>query len=142
MADERNDLSPWIHPKSKSWFKVLLRRSNLLLAIEDEMKKPDDQLNIHIVRMALSIAIMLGRTEIWPEEDRDVLRIIANKARKFAQMPPNKIQGKPVSVAEHKIHSRLSEQILLECEIVRRRLGISVRKTKIEAPESWDPFWE
>ncbi len=142
MTNERNDLSPWIHPKSKGWFKVLLRRTNLLIAIEDEMKRPDDQLNIHVVRMALSIAIMLGRPEIWPEEDRDILRIITNKAKKFAQLSPQAKSGKPISVSEHKAHSRLAGQILAECEIVRRRLGISVRKTEIEAPQSWDSFWE
>lgn len=142
MTDQKNDLSPWVHPKSQAWFKALFRRTNLLIALEDELKKPDDQLTIQTVRMILAFAVMLGKPEIWPDSDRDVLKYIANRSRQFARLPPQSLTGKPVTVSEHQAHNKLVDQINIEVEILRRRLGTSVRKSKIKTPPSWEPFWE
>lgn len=139
---EKNDLAPWVHPKSKAWFKVLFRRTNLTMALQDELNRPIEQLDIHIVRMALAMAVMFGKPEIWPEEDRQILKLIVNKAREFARTPPQSVTGKPVSVAEHQAHSKLVKELTAEVELVRRRLGISVLKTKASIPPSWQRFWE
>ena len=142
MTKKTNDLAPWVHPKSKSWFKALFRRTNLLISLEDELKKPDEQLNIHTVRMVLAFAVTLGKPDIWPESDREILKYIANRTREYARKPPQSLSGKPVTVSEHQVHNKLVEQINVEVEILRRRLGTSVRKTKINTPSSWEPFWE
>lgn len=142
MATQRNDLSPWVHPKAKNWFSVLFKRSNLLMAIEDELSQPNDQLNIHIVRMALAFAATLGRPEIWPEKDKAILKLIVNKARQFCREPPQSVAGKPLTVAEHQVHQKLAQAMESEIEIVKRRLGTSVRTNPIATPPTWNPFWE
>ena len=139
---EQNDLTPWVHPKSKAWFQALFRRTNILMSLEDEMKLPPEQLDIHIVRMALSFAVMLSHPDIWPDEDKSILKLIARKAKEFTQLPPKSSSGKAVTVAEHQAHSKLVEEMTSEIELVRRRLGISVRKTRVAIPRSWQPFWE
>lgn len=143
MSEEKgNDLSPWVHPKSQAWFQALFRRTNLLMSLENEMKRPNEQLDIHIVRMALAMAVMFGRPEIWPSGDREVMELVVAKAREFVKLPPQAKSGKAVTVAEHQAHSKLVAEMNSEIEIVRRRLGTSVRKTRVTIPESWRPFWE
>jgi len=139
---EQNDLSPWAHPKAKAWFRALFRRTSLPLALEDELKKPEEQLNIEIVRTLMTFAVLLSRPEIWPKRDHDVLEFIVAKAKEFCDRPAKSSTGKPLTIAEHKAHSRAVAEITHDIELVRRRLGLSVRKSKIHGPASWEPFWE
>lgn len=139
---ETNDLSPWVHPKSQSWFQALFRKSNLAMGLEDELRRPDEQLTPAIMRMILAFAVLLGRPEIWPENERDVLTTILNKARECSKKPPNSATGKPLTLAEHQTHSYNTAELTYEIELLRRRLGVSVRKTEMVAPKSWEPFWE
>jgi hypothetical protein len=139
---EPADLSPWVHPKSQAWFRALFRRTNLIMALEDEINKPDDQLSPEVARLILAISILLGRPEIWPEDDQPTLKKIMRRAKELSQKPPTSGTGKPLSLAEHQAHKNSDTQMTHELEILRRRLGVSVRKTKLGAPPSWEPFWE
>jgi hypothetical protein len=112
------------------------------MALEDELKKPEGQLNIEIIRTAMAMAVLLCRPEIWPSKDRDVLEFLVAKAKEFCDKPAKSSSGKPLTIAEHKAHSRAIAEITHDIELIRRRLGVSVRKSKIGCPPSWEPFWE
>ncbi len=139
---ETTDLSPWVHPKAQSWFHALFRKSNLALALEDELRKPEEQLTPAIMRMILAFAVLLGRPEIWPENERVVLTAIMNKARKYSRQPPKSASGRPLTLAEHQTYTNATAELAYEVELLRRRLGISVRTTPVSTPKSWEPFWE
>ncbi len=139
---EQTQLSPWAHPKARAWFSALFRRTSLPMAIEDELRKPVDQLNIEIIRTAMTFAVLLSRPEIWPQKDRDLLESIVAKAKEFCARPPKSAHGKALTIAEHKTHSKAVAEITHDIELVRRRLGVSVRKSKMSGPKSWEPFWE
>ncbi len=139
---EQTDLSPWIHPKSSAWFGALFRRTSFMLALEDELRKPEDQLSLETVRMMLAFAVMLGRDGVWPERDKGVLKQILQKARDYVKLPPKPKKGKALSIAAHQAHAKRVKEMSHEIELVRRKIGASNRKSKIGAPPSWDPFWE
>lgn len=139
---ETNDLSPWVHPKAKNWFYALFRKSNLAIALEDELRKPEEQLTPAIMRMILAFGVLLGRPEIWPENERDILEAIVDKAKQVSQNPPKSASGKPLTLAEHQTYSHTTAELAYEIELLRRRLGISNRKTPVGTPKSWEPFWE
>jgi hypothetical protein len=136
------DLSPFVHPKAQKWFRALLQRTSLPMALEDELRRPDDQLNLEIVRMILAFAVLLGRPGIWPENENDVLKFIVKRANEFSKMSASSTTGTALTLAEHQAHTKTISELTQEMELVRRRLGISVRKTKISTPRSWAPFWE
>ena len=96
---ESNDLSPWVHPKAKNWFHALFRKSNLALALQDELLKPEELLTPAIMRMILAFGLLLGRPEIWPENERDILMEIMKKAKEYSQNPPQSVSGKPLTLA-------------------------------------------
>ena len=137
-----NDLSPWAHPKSRAWFQALFRRSSLPLALEDELRKPDEQLNVEIVRTAMALAVLLTRPGIWPKKHRDVLEFMVTRAKEFCDKPAQSSTGKPLTIAEHKAHSQAVSEITRDIELIRRRLGTSIRKSKMSGPTSWEPFWQ
>ena len=139
---EHRDLSPWVHPKAKAWYAALLRRTSLPLALEDELRKPDDQLTIEVVRMMLAFAVLLGRDGIWSEEDNGVLKQIVQKARDFSKRPAVGKNGKGLSISEHQSHAKRIEHLSHEIELVRRKLKMSNRTSKISTPPTWKPFWE
>lgn len=140
MSDQ-NDLSPWAHPKARAWYQALFRRTSLSMALEDELKKPDEQLNLDIIRTALALAVLLSREEIWPQRDLDVLEFLVAKAKEYCAQPAKSATGKPLTIVEHKSRSRAVAEITHDIELIRRRLGTSVRKSKMSEPPSWKPFW-
>ncbi|MFK7769966.1 MAG: hypothetical protein AB8B55_22350 [Mariniblastus sp.] len=139
---EHKDLSPWAHPKAQAWYSALLRRTSFPLALEDELRKPDDQLSLETVRMMLAFGVLLGREGIWSKEDNSVLKQIVQRARDWAKQPAKGKDGKPLSIAEHQAHGKRVEQLSHEIELVRRQLKMSNRKSKIGTPPTWDPFWD
>lgn len=139
---ELNDLSPWVHPKAQQWYFALFRKTNLAMALDDELKRPEAQLTPAIMRMILAFAVLLGRPEIWPENERDVLTAIMIKAKEYSQKPPRSPSGKPLTLLEHQSYVQTTTELAYEVELLRRRLGVSVRKTAVGTPKSWEPFWE
>ena len=139
---ESNDLSPWVHPKAKNWFSALFRKTNLAIALEDELRRPDEQMTPAIMRMILAFGVLLGRPEIWPENERDVLTAIMDKAKDYSTKSPTSATGKPLTLAEHQTYSQSTAELAYEIELLRRKLGVSVRKTPVSTPKSWEPFWE
>lgn len=142
MSSNATDLAPWKHPKAQAWFRALFRRTNLPLALENELRQPDDQLSLPRLRMMLALVLLLGRDEIWPKHERDILKAVLKRIRKRIQMPLTSVTGKPLSVAEHQEHNRVIKALEQEIELVRRRLGISFRKTPMKTPDTWGKFWE
>ncbi len=138
---ESADLSPWAHPKAQAWFEALFRRTNLLMSLEDELNKPDDQLMPEIARLILAFSILLGRPEIWPESEFPILNKVVVRTKEISQKPASSSIGKPISLAEHQLHKKATGQIAQEIELIRRRVGVSVRKSKVSAPATWQPFW-
>lgn len=137
-----NDLSPWAHPKAQHWFYALFRKTNLAMELEDEIRKPVDQLSPEIMRVILAFALLLGRPEMWPENERAVIEAIMKRAREISQTSPKSATGKPLTISEHQQHSQTNSDLAKETEILRRRLGASARKTPVALPKSWEPFWE
>lgn len=136
------DLSPWAHPKAKAWFGALFRRTNFPLGLENEIRVADDQLSLSQLRMMLAFALLLGRKEMWPAKEMEVLKQILKKTRERVAQPPTSSSGKPFSVAEHQNHQRTVDSLAQEIELVRRRLGSSMRKTPMKTPDSWGKFWQ
>ena len=139
---ELNDLSPWIHPKAQNWFYALFRKTNLAMVIDDELQKPEGAISLDQMRMILAFAILLGREEMWPENERGALKAILRKTRQIAKLPPSSDTGKPLTMAEHRCYNETLEEFKREIEILSRRMGMSNRQSAIDPPASWQPFWE
>lgn len=139
---ETDDLSPWAHPRAQHWFRALFERTSFALSLENELGQPEDQMNIGKVRMMLAFAVVLGRPEIWPRQQMDVLKLIYRKSKEYSLAPGQACSGKPLTIKEHRAHEVLLVEMSQEMELLRRRMGISNRKTKMGAPSSWEPFWE
>ncbi|MGB2501793.1 MAG: hypothetical protein ACPIA2_19015 [Mariniblastus sp.] len=139
---ELNDLSPWIHPKAQNWFYALFRKTNLAMVIDDELQKPEGAISLDQMRMILAFGLLLGRNEMWPENERGTLKAILRRARQIAKAPPASSTGKPLTMAEHQSYNNTLEEFKLEIELLSRRLGMSNRQSAIKPPASWQPFWE
>ena len=139
---ELNDLSPWIHPKAQNWFYALFRKTNLAMVIDDELQKPEGAISLDQMRMILAFGLLLGRNEMWPENERGTLKAILRRARQIAKAPPASSTEKPLTMAEHQSYNNTLEEFKLEIELLSRRLGMSNRQSAIKPPASWQPFWE
>lgn len=139
---ELSDLSPWIHPKAQNWFYALFRKTNLAMVIDDELQKPEGAISLAQMRMILAFGLLLGRDEMWPENERGTLKAILRRARQIAKAPPASSTGKPLTMAEHQSYNSTLEEFKLEIELLSRRLGMSNRQSAIKPPASWQPFWE
>jgi hypothetical protein len=49
--------------------------------------------------------------------------------------------AKPLTVAEHQQATRARTQLEHELEILRRRVGISNRKSELKCPPDWQRVW-
>lgn len=139
---EQNDLSPWIHPKAQNWFYALFRKTNLAMFIDDELQRPEGTISLDQMRMILAIGILLGRDEMWPENERGTLKAILRKARQMSNLPPTTEAGQPLTMAEHRNYNDTLAEFKREIEILSRRMGMSNRQNAIDPPASWQPFWE
>lgn len=142
---EDNDLSPWAHPKAQRWFATLLERSGFINEVEDTVNLTDDHLELAHCRMLLALLILLGRPGIWPEDKNRVLQRAASKinniAKKSQVIQPTSKKAKPLSIEQHKRNSVSRTAIQVELELLRRRAGISNRKSKLPMPSTWGKFW-
>ena len=139
---ELNDLSPWVHPKAQNWFYALFRKTNIAMVLDDELQKPEGAISLDRMRMILAFGSLLGRDEMWPENERATLKAILRRARQIAKLTPKSKLGKPLTMAEHQAYNYKLEEFKREIELLSRRLGMSNRQTAIDPPVSWQPFWE
>lgn len=139
-ADEVIDYSPWKHPKAQRWFKELLEETHLPLMIEDALEKPDAELSRGESRLFLSLMIMLGRKGIWPENRESLFRTVIRKTVIVMTRKQGR-SDKPLTLSEHKVHAKVNSAMDGELEILRRRIGMSNRKTALSPPKSWGRFW-
>lgn len=144
MQDE-NNLSPWAHPKAQRWFATLLERSGFIAEIEDTLQLDDSHFELGHGRMMLALMIMLGRPGIWPDDKKRVLNRAASKVNKLANDDSPKASSgkkpKPLSLDQHQRNAKAKKAVQDEIEIVRRRAGMSNRKSKLPPPETWKGFW-
>jgi hypothetical protein len=136
------DLSPWAHPKAKRWFHELIEDNMFALAIDDEISKSEQQKEFDSVRAILAITLLLGRDGIWPENRKTVLRAVARTAAKISKSDAPRESNQPMTVAEHQANAAHDEAIRQELEMLRRRLGMSNRKSALQPPASWGNLWE
>ena len=133
------DWSPWKHPKAKRWFEELLEETHLPLMMEHAVDKPDDSLSEGETRLMVALALMLGRDGIWPAQRDTLLRSIVRKGDVVANRVSGRKDG-PISLAELKTKSTQHDNLVQEVELLRRRVGMSNRKTELDPP-AWGKFW-
>ena len=142
---ESNDLSPWAHIKAQRWFETLLERSGFINEIEDTVNLDADHMELSHGRMMLALLILLGRPGIWPEEKKRVLQRAVSRVSKMANEAEGKsaptAKQKPLTIDQHKRKTAAQKAIQDELEILRRRAGMSNRKSKLPPPVSWKHFW-
>ena len=140
-SSQDQDLAPWAHPKAKAWFKALFNRSQFGFLLEDMVKQPADSISPELMRVMLAFAVLLGREETWPEEHRTVLNLILEKAREVANQSDSGGDKKAMTISQHRNRGRQNSEFYEEIEILRRRLGRSFKKSSLDTPATWKPFW-
>ncbi|QEG23109.1 hypothetical protein [Mariniblastus fucicola] len=133
------DWSPWKHPKAKRWFEELLEETHLPLMMEHAVDKPDDSLDEGETRLMVALAILFGRDGVWPAQRDSILRTIVRKGNVVANRAATPKDG-PMSLAQHKEQAKQHDHLVDEVEILRRRIGMSNRKTPMPPP-AWGKFW-
>ena len=135
-----NDLSPWAHRKSHAWFETLLERSGMLLEIERFVEQPVDRISVPECRIVLMLLITLARPGIWPPNNDHILALAEEKVSEIIKQRQS-TTNKKMTMAEHRKHGILMEEMRQELEILRRRIGKSNLKTPIGQPPTWKKFW-
>ena len=143
---EDNDLAPWAHPKAKKWFATLIERSGFANQIEDTLQLNDDQWELAHGRIILAMLIIMGRPGIWPDDKARVLQRTASKINALSKLagnsaPANK-SSKPLTIEQHQRNSSANAAINDELELLRRRAGMSNRKSPMQQPKTWGRFWD
>jgi len=138
-SDNQNTWSPWAHPKAQRWFAELFDKSSLPLMIEDTVERPLVESNEEVTRLMLALTLLLGRDGIWPEQRKHILRTVARRAAEF-DAEDGSVSGKPMTMADHRVKGMQQQEIKVELEHLRRRIGMSNRKNKL-APPAWGKFW-
>ncbi len=133
------DWSPWKHPKAQRWFEELLEESHLPLMMEHAVDKADDSLNEGETRLMVALAILLGREGVWPAQRDSILRTIVRQGDVVSRRATDTKEG-PLSLSEHKAQANQHDQLVHEVEVLRRRIGMSNRKTPLKPP-AWGKFW-
>lgn len=133
------DWSPWRHPKAKRWFEELLEETHLPLMMEHAVDKPDDNLSEGETRLMVALGLLLGRDGIWPAQRDMILRTIVRKGNVVATRATERKEG-PISLSEHRNQSTKHQQLIHEVEMLRRRIGMSNRRTQ-QDPPTWGKFW-
>jgi len=133
------DWSPWTHPKARRWFEELLEETQLPLMMEHTVDKADDSLNEGETRLMVALAILLGRDGIWPAQRDLILRTLARRGDVVSRRTAQNKNG-PISLAQHKEQADQHEHLVQEVEMLRRRIGMSNRKTPMNPP-AWGKFW-
>jgi hypothetical protein len=131
--------SPWTHPKAKRWFEELLEETDLPLMMEHAVDKADDSLDEGQTRLMVALALLFGRDGIWPAVRDPILRAIVRKGSVVANRSTSVAKG-PITISQHKDLSNQHDHLVEEVEILRRRIGMSNRKTPIKPP-AWGKFW-
>lgn len=139
MPDQ--DLSPWAHPKAQAWFRDLFNRTQFGFVLEDVLKQPVDQFSHDHMRVILAFAVLLSREETWPDEHRAVLSLILEKARAVAARVDRQGPGRALTLKEVQRRGSIASELHEEIEILRRRLGKSLKTKPLATPSTWEPFW-
>ena len=133
------DWSPWKHPKAKRWFEELLEETHLPLMMEHAVDQADDSLNEGETRLMVALALLLGREGIWPGKRDVLLRTIVRKGDALVNRKASR-SDVPMSLTELKFKSTQHDNLVQEVELLRRRVGMSNRTTRLDPP-AWGDFW-
>ena len=135
-------IAPWSHHNARQWFEALLSKSRFIDHVETVCEKRDSGLDIPRARVFASVLIMLGRPGIWPDKHADLLHSVTKKLDRVLKNPAPNVKSKtPLSLDEHRIRGLHSQAFEFELEMLKRRTGISVRKSVLRKPPSWKMFW-
>jgi len=138
--DAATDLSPWAHPKSQAWFETLLKRSGMLDDLERFVERPLERIEVGECRLVLMLLIILARPGIWPPGYENILAIAEQKVTEIVKQTQSRTNRK-MTMAQHRQHGVLMEEVRAELEVLRRRIGKSSLKTPIHRPSTWKDFW-
>jgi len=127
--------SPWAHPNAKLWFRELFEHSYLPLMIEDSVGNSESDTDEDVVRLMLALSVMLGQEGIWPEQRKTVLRTVVNRVTETI----GRLRDGPISLDKNRVRSMIQNQMELELEHLRHRIGVSDEQPS-ETP-NWGKFW-
>ena len=133
-------LGPWVHPKSKKWFKDLFDQSGLVMRLRDVLDNPEQPIGPEEARILMMVVAVLGHEEIWPKDQKKELQKIVLKLGRIGKTGSSDPKT-PISVEEHKRRQIVEEEVQLELEYLRRLAGISNRVSDLHLPKSWGQFW-
>jgi len=105
--------SPWAHPNAKLWFRELFEHSYLPLMIEDSVGNSDSDTDEDVVR----------------------LRTVVNRVTETI----GRLRDGPISLDKNRVRSMIQNQMELELEHLRHRIGVSDEQPS-ETP-NWGKFW-
>lgn len=114
-------------------------KTALPLMIEDAVDRPELARSEEITRLMLAFSLLLGRDGVWPEQQKSVLRTVARRTAELGNKSTD-TSGKPMTMQDHRANRMQKQEIQLELEHLRRRLGMSNLKNKL-APPAWGKFW-
>ena len=142
MADNsngENTWSPWAHPKAQLWFAELFEKTHLPLMIEDEMERPLGKRSEEVTRLMVALTLLLGREGVWPQQHKAIIRTVVRRAAELEQSSGS-TSGKAMTIEDHRMQGMQNEELKVEVENLRRRIGMSNRTSKL-APPAWGKFW-
>lgn len=134
------NLAPWVHPKSKKWFKELFDESGLVMGLRDVLENLEQPVGPAEARILMMMVATLGTDGVWPEGQRKELqRIVMSLAR--LSRAKDSDSSTPINIEEHQRREAIGKEVEIEIELLRRMVGISNRVTDLHLPESWGAFW-
>ncbi len=139
---EKNDLSPWAHPKAQRWFHNVIESNMFALAIDDEVAKCEAGNDLEKARMLLAFALLLGREGMWPDSRNGVLKGTVRTCNRISKQVPDAGPSGAMTMAQHHGQNVQVEAVCHEIELMRRRLKMSNRVSEIRPPGSWGNLWE
>lgn len=141
MEPPSDDLAPWAHPKAERWIDSLFERSGLLTSLRESLEDPYGGLTCNQLRSIVALLYFLSIDGIWPAGQEPLLQKMTMRIHSLAQKIKVETGSRPLTVSEHQeaIHAR--GQLDHELELLRRRAGISLRKTELRFPPDWKRIW-
>lgn len=138
---QADDLAPWAHPKARGWMETLFEKSGLLQSLRDSLENPDADLTCNQLRAIVALLYFLSIGEIWPAGQQQILQKLAMRIHSLSRKLTTDTDSRAMTVAEHQqaIHGRAQLEAELEC--LRRKVGISQRKSPLAVPPDWTRVW-
>ena len=139
--EHESDLAPWAHPKAIHWYETLFERSGLLYSLRVMLDDETQNLTCNQLRSTVALLYLLSIEGIWPAEERPLLTKLTLRIHTLAKKIQIETGSKPLTVSQHQQAIHAQAQLEHELEMLRRRVGISNRKTPLKRPPDWQRVW-